>query len=64
MRRRQNNNLIWNGFLWYGTAKGIGSILDLFLLFFVTLPIRALRWGIRPKKKSAVAQPLTRRRTK
>jgi hypothetical protein len=64
MRRRHNNNPIWNGFLWYGTARGIGSILDLFLLFFVTLPLRVLRWGIRTNKKSAVTRARIRRHTK
>jgi len=61
MRRGNNNNLIWRGFIGYGTFKGIGTTLSFGFLLF-TLPIRVLRWLVRSYQKSSNTRRRVQRR--
>jgi hypothetical protein len=48
---RNNDRFFDKAFLYYGSYKGIGAIFGLFWLFFVTIPIRLIRYLVRASQR-------------
>jgi len=48
---RNNDRFFDKALLYYGSYKGFGAIFGLFWLFFITIPIRLIRFMVRASRR-------------